>query len=216
LTHPRSCARAIKVARWPQTALLLLLIGRASPIHKMARIRARHHYTDRRRLPTQVPLFPWEVWFFEKGFLQTGTPGYQSFDCPELWHASELRERRNPSYNLTIINISCGAVTLGLRRLAHRLKQQLGSIHGFDVRSLCHRAPNGANAYQATVMIHSFNCRGRAGYRQTGRPQDVFFFSATQGAKRVALAKPHSCWTATEQARDAFLEYAELFASQQV
>jgi len=171
--------------RGPQTALLLFLLA-------LLRRFTRCSNSGTPRLPliggvydasTVVPL---GSVFFETVFFRPHSR-YQSFDCPRNFGTLRSCEQKKIRVTtLQIINISMRAVTARLRRLAHRLKQQLAQSMVSTSRSLCIEPPNRAKRLSSHRYDPQFQLPCRAAIGKLDGRRMFSFFLPTQGAKRVA------------------------------
>ncbi len=156
---------------------------------------------------------------FENGFLETGTPGHDSFDLPEtllrLGVASKTEVRITaPDY---YDNFNAGAgYGSGFGDLLIGLKEQLGPVHGFDVSLVVSLSvPTGAKRLSSHGYDPQFQLPWSRGVSANWTAAGMFsFFLPTVGPRRVPTGQVTFLMDRQLTKRcDAFLEYAGTFAS---
>ncbi len=174
--------------------------------------------TDRPAITDASTVVGTGVLVFENGFLETGTPGQESFDLPEtlirygVTSKTELRLTTPDYYD----NFNAGAgYGSGFGDLLIGLKQQLGPVHGFDVSLVASvSVPTGAHRLSSHGYDPQFQLPWSRGVSANWTAAGMFsFFLPTQGTKRVPLGQVTFLMDRQLTKRwDAFLEYAGTFA----
>ena len=158
---------------------------------------------------------------FENGFLETGTPGHQSFDLPETLArfgvASKTEIRLTAPDYYQDFNVGTD-YSSGFGDLLLGLKQQVGPIHGFDISLVASLSiPTGSKRLSSHGYDPQFQLPWSRGLSANWTAAGMFsFFLPTEQPKRVPTGQVTFLLDRQLTKRwDAFLEYAGTFAEQE-